>query len=250
MYVSCVVRPIRSIDVETGKTSSNDCIMRTSILSRLASAVVLVGSLVACSDQPTATTAPNEKVTILGVTDFQTYQVVDFTVDQEGGWFNVGPHYVYFPANSICDPAKSTYGPTEWDKPCSVINAPIKIRAEIQNSLTTGKPAIRFWPDLRFAPVKTNGRQKPNEINSKWVMLYMFTEEALKADTEAEAALLEQKFKILWTPVTGGLAVDESIKDGTLATRVLAKYGVVYRRVKHFSGYQVGSGVSYGEEQF
>ena len=35
---------------------------------------------------------------------------------------------------------------------------------------------------------------------------------------------------------------DESILDPSVKTYVLPEYSIVYRRVKHFSGYQVGSG--------
>jgi hypothetical protein len=119
--------------------------------SRFAVALALAVGTVACSDQPVSPTL-HEKVTIKKVTDFETYQVVDFTVDTEGGWFRIGPHSVYFPPNSICEPSKSTYGPYHWDTPCTVIADSIEIHAEVQKSTTTGKPAIRFWPDLRFAP--------------------------------------------------------------------------------------------------
>src|SRR5688500_19005161 len=109
--------------------------MRPHALSRLAAALLLAASTFACSDQPMSpAVAPNAKIVVLDTTEYDTYQVVRFTVDQDGGWFNIGPHYVYFPANAICDPAKSTYGPTEWDKPCVLITRPIMIRAEVQKN--------------------------------------------------------------------------------------------------------------------
>src|SRR5215213_3539441 len=113
--------------------------MQNRILPRIAAGLMLAAAVAACGDQPIAprTTAPNAKVTIDKVTDFETYQVVDFTVDSKGGTFNVGPHYVKFPANSICDPASTTYGPTEWDKPCQVIKDPITFHAEVQKNAKT-----------------------------------------------------------------------------------------------------------------
>ena len=216
--------------------------MKSQLLSRIAAGLMLSATLAACGDQPVSPT-PNTRVTITNVTDFETYQVVDFTVDTAGGWFRVGPHSVYFPANSICDPAQSTYGPTEWDKPCTVISDSIEIHAEVQKSLTTGKPAIRFWPDLRFAPDTTDADTTAGApVSENWVVLYMFTDEALNATTDAEVASLEQKYRILWAPLAGDLGIDESSTDSSLKTRILKSEGLVYRRVKHFSGYQVGSG--------
>jgi hypothetical protein len=222
--------------------------MRKQLLTRIAAGLMLGASLAACSDQPMSTEA-NAKVTIKTIKDFETYQVVDFTVDTEGGWFRVGPHSVYFPANSICDPAKSTYGPGEWDKPCEVIADSIDIHAEIQKSLTSGKPAIRFWPDLRFAPDTTTGvGSTESAISERWVVLYMFTEDALNA-SDAQVSLLEAKYRILWSPIMNATPIDESLKDPSLMTRVLRTEGLVYRRVKHFSGYQVGSGSGGTEAQ-
>ena len=38
--------------------------------------------------------------------------------------------------------------------------------------------------------------------------------------------------------------IDESLTDPTLKTYALRSYGMLYRRVKHFSGYQVSAGVA------
>ena len=218
--------------------------MKQELLRRIAGGVMLAAALTACSDAPLApSSTPNAKVTIKKIADYATFQVVDFTVDTEGGWFRIGPHSVYFPPNSICDPAKSTYGPAEWDKPCTVIADSIEFHAEIQKSLTTGKPAIRFWPDVRFAPDTTTGvGTVGSAISDNWVVLYMYTEEALYADTDEKVAALENKYRILWSPVPSQDGIDESLLDLSLKTRVLKSEGLIYRRVKHFSGYQVGSG--------
>jgi hypothetical protein len=217
--------------------------MSRSLLSRLAFAALVVTGLAACSDQPAAPKlTPHAKVTITGISDFETYQVVDFTVDSKGGTFNVGPHYVKFPPNSICDPAKSSYGPTEWDTPCQTIKDPITIHAEIQKS-ADGLPAIRFSPDLRFAP--------PTRKNtSQWVYLYMVADEFTNATSPDAVENLLKKYSILWSPAAGLPGIDESVTDATLKTYIIPEYSVMYRRVKHFSGYQVGSGTTGGEEQF
>ena len=210
--------------------------MRRSSICRLAAAVILGSGLVACSDQPTAPAArPTPAVTILGVTDYETTQVVDFTVDARGGMFQMGQHWVNFPSRSICDPAQSTYGITEWDKPCTLLKGSIRIRAEIQKSTSTGLPAIRFSPDLRFAPSSNSDR---------WVYLYLFTDEAAQATTDSAQKALLDKYKILWSPTTDIPGIDESLVDSTLVTGVMPSGGLLYRRIKHFSAYQVGAGLS------
>src|ERR1700730_14858445 len=48
----------------------------------------------------------------------------DFTVKPSGGVYFLGNHAIVFPARSICDPATSSYGPGEWDAPCTPLNRP------------------------------------------------------------------------------------------------------------------------------
>ena len=66
-----------------------------------------------------------------------------------------GKSILYFPANSVCDPARSTYGATEWDKDCTTLDdgQSVKIRAVL--ALTSDGLAIDFSPALRFSPATT-----------------------------------------------------------------------------------------------
>jgi hypothetical protein len=47
---------------------------------------------------------------------------------------------------------------------------------------------------------------------------------------------------ILWSPAIGVPGIDESLLDETLKTKWDKKRGGVYRRIEHFSGYNVWSG--------
>jgi hypothetical protein len=204
---------------------------------RIAASLLVTLVAAACSDQPVApssTATPNAAVVINQMTQYPDSMSVDFTVDADGGWVLLGPHQIFFPANSICDPAVSTYGVTEWDKPCVALTKPIDIHAEIRNSLVGGLPAIDFKPSLRFVPTQDAAH---------WVYLYFYTD-AVRGMTEEQA---KATFKILWSPALGMPGIDESLVDPTLKTRFRPKLGYVYRRIEHFSGYQVGAGV---EEQF
>jgi hypothetical protein len=59
-----------------------------------------------------------------------------------------------------------------------------------------------------------------------------------------EAALINRSLNILWSPAIGVPGIDESLEDPSLRTYVLGGYA--YRRIKHFSGYNVTSGRSAG----
>jgi hypothetical protein len=203
-------------------------------------AVSLLALLSACSDQPTGPSStvrpPNPDVIIDNILTDGLNMDVDFTVTSTGGWYLVGPHKLYFPANSICDPTTSTYGVTEWDKPCSPAVEPVKIHAAVRYDTLTGKPSVDFTPSLRFVPT---------EESTQWVWLFFYSDDARVEMTDDE---IQSKFKIFWSPAIGLPGVDESLVDPTLKTNVMTRNGMVYRRIKHFSGYQVGSGIGGGEE--
>lgn len=198
---------------------------------RSAPRFALIFVLAACADQPTAPSsvqpevAVSEKIIINHIADDQ--MSADFTVTSTGGSFQLGPHAIYFPKNAICDPATSTYGPTEWDKPCQALRSPIRIHAEVL--MRGGMEVVDFTPALRFVP---------NRNASKWVWIFM------RSSASADPSELA-KASILWTPFVGAPGIDESLGDPSLRTRYSPHGGgLLYRRVKHFSGYQVSVGFS------
>jgi len=134
-----------------------------------------------------------------------------------------GTHKLVIPAGAICDPKRSTYGPTEWDKACTPISSSITITAT-GSSDAAGHPRIDFSPALRF--VRTSQA-------SKMVMLYM---------KDARAAA-NPSYRILWCGRTGR-CIDESRTDASVVTRRNTRTGTVYRRIKHFSGYNISVGRS------
>ncbi|HKG94466.1 MAG TPA: hypothetical protein VKA84_21310 [Gemmatimonadaceae bacterium] len=197
--------------------------------------------LAACSDAPTtvttegSTTLPVPRAAIY-VDHMDTVSAVksaDITVTPQGGWFQLGTNGVYFPANTICDPNSSSYGVTEWDKSCRTIKKSIKIHAELD---TVAGAWIVFTPDLRF---------RPSDNSDSWVYLFMYTAEI--EGTVQPPEVVSNKWKINWLPGGGLPPVDESFGDNSLKTRQYKNTGYVYRRVKHFSGYQVVLGRSLEE---
>jgi len=195
---------------------------------RLFAAVLVLGTA-ACIDTPTAPRsvnvpegAPNAMVAINRMAPDSTSAT--FTVNGNGGIFSMGPHHVYFPARAICDPAKSSYGPTEWDKPCEPLASSITIKAEVR--VTNGVPWVFFTPNLRFVP---------SSYPSRWVWLYLESRRPISpSDVD--------RFTILWFSEAGADPINESLADPTLVTHIWPETGLVYRRIKHFSGYQVHDG--------
>lgn len=149
---------------------------------------------------------------------------VDFVVGPTGGIFFTGSHAVVFPAQSVCDPATSSYGPTTWDQPCTPIQSPLKVHAEVRQK--DGKTWVDFKPSLRFVP---------SSYPSRWVWMLMYSPAAV-GSTDLS------KFNILWAQSIGGATVDEAPTDPTLRTYVDPWAGISLRRIKHFSGYALTTG--------
>jgi hypothetical protein len=147
----------------------------------------------------------------------------DFTVGPQGGVFLVGNHAVVFPKQSICDPARSTYG--DWDAACKTIGKPIQIHAVVRTE--SGRTWVDFSPELRFAP---------SADPSRWVWMYMYTPEARGARGDLS------RFNILYAQSIGGSTVDDAVSDPTLRTYVDTRLGISVRRIKHFSGYTASAG--------
>jgi hypothetical protein len=189
--------------------------------------VVAALFVVACNE-PSAPEAPVSEVAAFKI--FPTYAVdgksADLLIEPSGGLFYLGKHVLYFPASTICDPAISTYGPTEWDKPCTAITQPVQVHAELREE--NGRSWIDFSPHLRFVP---------SDDEERWVYLFMYTKAS-----EGKQLTSKNAPPILWSPELGMAGIDESLTDETLKTKWDKKLGGVYRRIKHFSGYNVYSG--------
>ncbi len=192
---------------------------------RHSSILALVAVLAACADQPTAP-RPDVQGEAAGkiIVNFlaEDRQSARITVTRSGGVFELGPHAVHIPGNVICDPRTSSYGATEWDKPCTPLRDPIDIEAKIVN--IGGHEQLYFTPSLRFVP---SGK------SDRWVWIFM-----------KSSGVVNESAQILWAPSPGAPAIDESLTDPTLTTRYSQRLGMVYRRIKHFSGYQVSLGFS------
>jgi hypothetical protein len=187
----------------------------SSILTTL-SATAFLGLAAACGDAPTAAHTPRPNApsltsgvsTTIGDTTFTTFTIDPLSSDM---YVEAGVFKLKMVANSICDPAISTYGPDQWDQPCTTLAKTIVVTARSWTTVS-GRSIVQFSPDLRFAPGK---------VNTLFLWKGSFT-----SATPAVA----------WCPTGSGLCYDEATADPSVAATLLSS-GFLSRRIKHFSGY-------------
>jgi hypothetical protein len=191
--------------------------------------IVLAMALVACSENAVAPRMDEGSTNVSGggsTRDLLPGDTLRFTITidpNKSATYDLGNgHSVYFPNGELCDPAKSTYGPTEWNQPCTkaVRDLTVSVTAWID---ANGHPYEDFSPSLRFLPT-TNP--------TKFVILSL-TDPAASVDLSMD---------ILYCPSTTSACYDEAVNDPTLVTQHDPVTGKVWRRIKHFSGYNVAAG--------
>ena len=116
---------------------------------------------------------------------------------------------------SVCDAQSTRYGPGTWDQPCTVATQPITFTVKMWKE-ANGMPHIDFSPSVRFAP----------EVN---VSL------AFHSPTAANAWWSN----IQYCATATSACIDESLTDPSLTTDTDPATGYIFRRIKHFSGYNV-----------
>jgi hypothetical protein len=149
--------------------------------------------------------------------------VTTFTINPRGSnTYVIGVHKLAVPANTVCDPATSTYGPGTWDDPCALAADRITVTATSWTDLF-GHPYVAFQPALRFRPSAKGS-----------VTLYMMDKRAT-VDTTANIVYCSED-------AVASSCVDESVADPSVATHTDATNGFLWRTLKHFSGYNIVSG--------
>lgn len=129
-----------------------------------------------------------------------------------------GVHKLYVRAGGICD-LTSSYGLGTWDLPCLPATSPILITAKSWYD-AAGHPHVDFSPQLRFVPDDTTASAR------------LFLRDWIGAFDRASV--------IDYCNDSG--CVDESVTDTSLVTQRDTTSGFVFRRIKHFSGYEVAAG--------
>lgn len=133
--------------------------------------------------------------------------------------FTLGSNAIVIPAHAVCRLADSGYGVGTWNNACAPETSPIAVTVTVRAD-NSGRPRMDFQPAMRFSP----------DVD---VELFMFTRQARK-----EA----RQFKIYYCAddsIEDEKCVDESLTDRDLRTYVDPSSSVIFRRIKHFSGYLV-----------
>ena len=156
----------------------------------------------------------------------------EFTINPEGSQVNLfGLFQLNFPRGSVCDPATSTYGPGQWDAPCTAATQPIRVTATL--AVVNGRLYADFTPSLRFVPSSSQNR---------WVTIStnLYADRIKGTSTSARAALL-RKLGILYAPYLGAVPQDEVVVTGdkSLQTNISMSTYTIWRRIKHFTGYNI-----------
>jgi hypothetical protein len=133
---------------------------------------------------------------------------------------------IVFPAHSLCNVNKSTYGEGEWDKPCYPATYPVTINTKAWLD-GQGLAHVDFDKHVRFVPTANP---------AGWVMLSLYDYGA------ATLAWLNIEYCKEITSSGKDNCKDESKSDATLATVKDPITGRYTRRLKHFSGYSLTSG--------
>lgn len=197
---------------------------RTTVRFALLAGAALLG---ACSSEVTSPKATPQHVTeatsmfvpsasakaLIGVAD-GTYAVM-FNPGQDQHFY-LGPNHLSLPANSVCNLATSGYGAAYWDASCTPQTGLMTLTVVIKNAASTN-PSIQFFPAMRFNPTKL-------------VQLFMYAPNVSRNDAKNWTMLYCTDLNV---------CADESAKDASLTTSIDYDHNVLFRRVKHFSGYTV-----------
>ena len=204
--------------------------MRLPMMARyrisLLSALVLASTLLTgCAGESTAPNAPamssrlatspfvptDAQKALVGASDGTYSFAVDPTRDQV---LAIGASQLFIPANAICDLATSSYGAAHWNESCSLQNEALTITAVVKNA-ATDHPSIDFQPAMRFSPDKT-------------VSLYLVASNQATLDASRVMKYCNESS-----------CVNEALTDSELTSHVDVENKVVFRRIKHFSGYVI-----------
>jgi hypothetical protein len=151
-----------------------------------------------------------------------------------GGTYHVGDFDVIMPAGAVCEPAVTKYGKKHWDDDCIAARRTITVNVIAKKQ--GNRVSVDFQPDLRFRP------------SAGWVLIQTSAYRELLTSQNVRqlstSSSFFNNFAIYYVPTGGKSQIDElqSTGDGSLVTHVDLRSGLVWRRVKHFSGYLVTAG--------
>lgn len=184
-------------------------------------AAALLGACGDMSTAPQANSAGMKPLTI--VLGKENVGTGTFTIDPSKRITVImGDHRLTLPAGSVCEPLTSGYGEGTWDNACTPSALPIAVTASWE--VVDGNAKLSFTPDLRFVPTSSTSA-------NDWVVLQL---------KNATDLLAGNHYQIYWRN-SAGEWVDEAVEDSTLRAWTNRSENKVARRLKHFSGYVIGT---------
>ena len=163
------------------------------------------------------------------------YRTATFTLTALAGTYNVGDGFytLSVPANAVCT-LTSSYGPGTWDSPCTTLGHNQSITVTATYGFSASGPVVDFSPQLRFSPSA--------EVTLSTSLYAPLLAEAHGYFAQHPSAL--NFFGMYYVPSLGAKIVTDAGSDPSLVTHVNLTTGLVWRRIKHFSGYSVATGLA------
>jgi len=151
-----------------------------------------------------------------------------------GGTYSVGGFDIVMPAGAVCDPRTTKYGPKYWDEDCTPATASITVN--VVAVTRHGEVSVDFQPDLRFRPSAGDVRIQTSAFSD------LLTTDAARALPQSSPYF--NRFVIFYVPTGKAARIDEVrfTGDPSMITHIDRATGIVWRRVKHFSGYYSSAG--------
>ena len=196
-------------------------------------------STTAVRSSPFAPTAAQKA--LIGVTD-GTYKVTfDPKQDQV---FSLGPNRLEIPAWAVCKLGTTSYGPEFWNASCTPQTTLVQLTITVKNA-ASDNPSVDFQPAMRFSPQKVVSLYfyVPNvsqQDATNWVITYC-------PNAGSGLTSLSSSNSGSGSTGTSGGCVNEALTDPDLQTFVDYDANMLFRRLKHFSRYQVDAGYVAGE---
>jgi len=160
---------------------------------------------------------------------FSGFRSTTFRLTSAGGKYAIGDLFkLNVPSDAVCE-LRTT---TTWNSWCNLLDRGESILVTATYGFVGGVPVVDFSPDLRFSPNKTVTLSTAfySDILTAHARYFEQNEGALRG------------FAINRTTDLGQTTSIDAARDTTLVTHVNLIFGIVWRRVKHFSGYSVATG--------
>lgn len=161
---------------------------------------------------------------------------VDFVIPAAGGEVSLlGMYTLSFPANAVCDPnaqdSQDGYASQSWDASCTAATTDIAVHATLKWS--RNRLWVDFAPALRFVPSETVTLS--TDVLAPLVRYY---------GPGAVAYGLTRGWGIGYNSAIEAAVSDDSRFDASVRTAINGSTGRISRRVKHFSGYSLTTGLA------